>query len=43
MKFEEFKEELNKQINLNYKFFKPEEVLLLFDFKETIDKKDFLD
>ena len=41
MKYKEFYKELMKQINLNAKFFKAEEVLLLFDFSATIDEKDF--
>jgi len=41
MKFKEFKEEMRKQIGLNSKFFKPKEVLILYDFLETIQESDF--
>ena len=39
--FEEFKEELGKQININSKYFKPKELQILFDFRQTIVKEDF--
>jgi len=41
MEFKEFKEELRKQISINAKYFEPKENLLLFDFLETINEKDF--
>lgn len=41
MKYNDFYKELMKQINLNAKFFKPDEVLLLFDFSATINEDDF--
>jgi len=41
MKFDEFKKELLKQINLNSKHFKPGELQILHDFAQTISKEDF--
>ena len=41
MKFEEFKEELRKQIGINSKYFNLKENLVLQDFLETINKDDF--
>ena len=41
MKYEEFKEELLKQIKNNTEHFKPREIQVLFDFAQTIVKEDF--
>ena len=41
MKYEEFKEELLKQININASYFKPKENQTLNDFVQTIKKEDF--
>ena len=41
MKYQEFKDELRKQIGLNAKFFKPKEYVILQDFLETIAETDF--
>lgn len=41
MKYEEFKAELFKQINLNAKYFKPKEIQAQYDLAETIAKEDF--
>lgn len=41
MKYEEFKEELYKQINVNSKYFNAKETQTLNDFAETINKDGF--
>jgi len=41
MKFEEFKKELDRQIGINAKYFKPKEIVVLGDFCQTINASDF--